>query len=268
MSVFGKYADFYDLYYARKDYAAETRFVLNLARRFGCRPRTVLDMGCGTGRHLEEFLKRGLTCDGFDRSEKMLSQARDRLAGRAVGLAQGDLTGFENGRTYDLVISMFAVMGYLTANDDLMAGLATARKHLRPGGLFIFDGWFGPAVLAQKPESRCHAYRDGGRTVTRRVSARLDPVRQRVNLRYDVVVQRGRRVLKTVRETHRMRFMFVQEMALALASAGLDLLHACPFMEPGGRLTTDTWNVTFVAAKRTISDKGWPINEAQRRKDG
>lgn len=154
--AFSEYSTFYDLYYARKDYAAEVDFVLELASRFGANPQNLLDMGCGTGRHLEEFVKRGLKCDGFDLSAEMLSQARERLPRTGVGLSEGNIIDFENGEQYDLVVAMFAVMGYLPDNARLIAGLRTAQKHLRPEGVFIFDGWFGPAVLAQKPEERCH----------------------------------------------------------------------------------------------------------------
>jgi SAM-dependent methyltransferase len=247
--VFSEYSDFYDLYYADKDYSAEVDFVLDLASRFGNAPKTLLDMGCGTGRHLAEFVKRGLECDGFDLSADMLSHARKRLVGTEVGLAPGNLTDFENGKQYDVVVSMFAVMGYLTQNEQLVAGLQTARKHLNPGGVFIFDGWFGPAVLAQRPEKRCHEYHNGQDTVMREVAPSLDPIRQIVTVHYNISVNRNSQIVKQFQEDHIMRFMFVQEMALLLEIAALKMVYCCPFLEPAGRLTTDTWNVTFVARK-------------------
>jgi len=245
--VFSEYAHFYDVYYADKDYGAEAQFVLDLASRFADAPKTLLDMGCGTGRHLAEFVKRGFACDGFDLSEDMLAQARRRLSGKPVDLAQANLTAFQNGKQYDLVVSMFAVMGYLVKNEDLIAGLRTARKHLRPRGIFVFDNWFGPAVLAQKPEQRRHEYKDGDRTIVRAVTPRLDPVGQNVTVNYEISVLRNGQVEKQTKEAHCMRFMFVQEMALAMQTAELELVHACPFMRPDDMLSTDTWNVTFVA---------------------
>lgn len=245
--VFSEYAHFYDLYYADKDYAAEVNFVLGLARQFADEPTDLLDMGCGTGRHLVEFAKRELKCDGFDLSEDMLTQARERLSATDVNLSQGNLASFDNGKDYDLLVSMFAVMGYLVKNEDLVAGLRTAKKHLRPGGVFIFDNWFGPAVLAQRPEERRHEYNDGRDTIVRAVSPELDPVGQNVTVNYTVTVSRDGNIIKQSQEAHCMRYMFVQEMALAMDTAGLQLLHFCPFMKPNDSLTTDTWNVTFVA---------------------
>jgi len=248
--VFSEYSDFYDLYYADKDYAAEVDFVLELAARVGNAPKTLLDMGCGTGRHLEEFAKHGLKCDGFDLSTEMLSHARKRLAGTGVGLSQGNLTDFQNGKQYDIVVAMFAVMGYLTENSQLAAGLETARKHLNPGGIFVFDGWFGPAVLSERPEKRCHQYKNGQDTITRDVTPHLDPVQQTVTVHYDVSTLKGGEVVgNRIQEDHIMRFMFVQEARFAMETAGLKFVHCCPFLEPEGELSLKTWNVTFVARR-------------------
>ena len=145
---------------------------------------------------------------------------------------------------------MFAVMGYLRDNKHLLAGLRTAQKHLRPEGVFIFDGWFGPAVLAQKPEERCHEYQDGQDTIVRKVTPSLDAIRQTVTVHYDVSVNRNGQIVKQIEEEHVMRFMFVQEMAFAMEAAGLNLIHYCPFLEPDGELSADTWNLSFVARRQ------------------
>jgi SAM-dependent methyltransferase len=247
--IFSKYATHYDLFYADKDYAAEVDFVLQLAVKFGVQPKTVLDMGCGTGRHLVELAKRGLKGDGFDRSEEMLRSAKRRLLGLDLQVTEGDIRTFRNGRQYDLVLAMFAVMGYLITNNDLLAGLETAYKHLHPTGLLIFDGWFGPAVLSQRPEARTHKYENGNQTVLRKVTPHLDPIGQVVQVHYEVNSREAERLERLSVEDHRMRFMFVQEMKLAMNTCGLDLIYVCPFMDLDGKLTTETWNATFVGCR-------------------
>jgi len=252
--VFSEYANYYDLYYAEKDYAAEVEFVLELASMHGVKPKTVLDMGCGTGRHLAEFHKRGLKCDGFDLSSEMHSHARKRLTGTGINLSQGNLIDFENGERYDILVALFAVMGYLTDNTQLAAGLETARKHLEPDGIFVFDGWFGPAVLFQQPEKRRHEYTNGQDTIVREVTPHLDPVDQTVTVHYDVYAKRDGQLVKQIQEDHIMRFMFVQEMKLAMERSGLELAYFCPFPEPNRKLTTNTWNVTFVGRRKGASN--------------
>lgn len=248
--AFSEYAHFYDLFYAGKNYAAEAEFILELSARFGLVPKTLLDMGCGTGRHLVEFVKRHVKCDGFDKSPEMLVQASRRLSGDNVTLTEANITDFENGKKYDLVVGMFAVFGYLIGNDQLLSGLRTAYKHLLPGGLFIFDGWFGPAVLTQKPEHRKHEYQDGQDTVVRKASPVLDSTNQTVTIHYEIMIKRKNRGLKRIDENHHVRFMFIQEMAIAMEYCNLELIHYCPFMMPDGKLTSGTWNVTFIARRK------------------
>ena len=65
----------------------------------------------------------------------MLAHARQRLSADNVTLTVADLTDFENGKSYDLVIAMFSVFGYLIDNNKFLSGLRTAIKHLIPGGL-------------------------------------------------------------------------------------------------------------------------------------
>jgi len=68
MTIFGDYARYYDVLYQDKDYAGEADFVLScLVRRQG-EPRTLLDLGCGTGRHGLEMARRGVSVTGVDMS--------------------------------------------------------------------------------------------------------------------------------------------------------------------------------------------------------
>ena len=66
---------------------------------------------------------------------------------------------FENyaRRHGDATVMMFAVLGYFPGNSDVQAALDSARRHLRPGGLFFCDMWYGPAVLSQRPSERITA---------------------------------------------------------------------------------------------------------------
>jgi hypothetical protein len=51
-------------------------------------------------------------------------------------------------------------MSYQTTDEALREALRGAADHLRPGGLFLFDVWHGPAVLAQRPSERVKEMED------------------------------------------------------------------------------------------------------------
>ena len=161
MKIFKKYADFYDSYYIDKDYESEANFVLDLAKQTSTPPpRTVLDIGCGTGGHLIPFAKKGLKVTGFDLSEAMINQARKKIKNSNIKakVKVDDARTYRDGKKYELVVAMFAVIGYLISNENFLAGLKTAMIHLSENGFFIFDVWFGPAVLHQMPETRIQEF--------------------------------------------------------------------------------------------------------------
>jgi len=66
---------------------------------------TVLDVGCGTGAHLEAYVDAGATCTGIDASPAMLEQARSRI-GDSAELILGDATElpFDDG-SFDLIFT-------------------------------------------------------------------------------------------------------------------------------------------------------------------
>jgi SAM-dependent methyltransferase len=249
---FQGYARFYDLLYATKSYDAEVAFVLDRITAAGKpAPRRMLDLGCGTGGHMAPLLQRGISVSGVDRSDVMVAQAKTKLAATAGGAAQklsvGDIREFRDGSTYDVVVSMFAVMGYLTSNNDFLKGLATARAHLNPGGLFLFDVWHGAAVLNELPETRIHQYRSPDGSTLKLVTPRLDCTKNVVSVHYRILTLDGNAVKADVEETHEMRFFFVPEIALMLGQAGFRLVEVCEFMHADRSPEIGTWNLAVVA---------------------
>lgn len=249
--VFGGYAGFYDTLYADKDYAAEVEFLSQVFERFGVSaPADVLDLGCGTGTHDLMLAQRGHSVVGIDRAPEMIALAEQKTRGDGVDVEfhVGDVRTVDVGRSFDTVISMFAVVSYQCSNDDLSAMLATARRHLVPGGIFVFDAWFGPAVLSQHPEERTRTLETpDGDLVTRTARPVLDVIGQTVEVFYDVTRSRDGAVIEQVRESHKMRFLFAREIAYFLECAGFEMEALGPFMELDREPTVDDWNISVVA---------------------
>jgi SAM-dependent methyltransferase len=251
MSVFGNYSKYYNLLYRDKDYRAEADFVDSLISRFGKFGGSVLELGCGSGGHAGFLAEKGYELHGVDLSAQMLCEARDRrsllpadVAARLV-FSQGDIRDVRVGRRFDSVISLFHVMSYQTRNEDLAAALATAREHLNPGGAFIFDCWYGPAVLTQRPETRVKRIRDTEIEVTRIAEPTLYPNECRVDVDYDVFVRDCRTgVVEELHETHRMRYLFAPEIELLAANAGFRVVQCGEWMSENGP-SASSWGVWF-----------------------
>src|SRR6478609_3000816 len=87
MSVFGAYSQYYDLLYKDKDYLGEASYVRSLIEQHYPGARSVLDLGCGTGRHALLLAESGYSITGVDRSAEMLSAAQTQLANASPALA-------------------------------------------------------------------------------------------------------------------------------------------------------------------------------------
>lgn len=257
--VFDKvYAGTYDALYQDKDYEAECDFLEQVFARYALAPiRTILDLGCGTGGHALPLAERGYTVTGVDRSETMLAEARRKAKSQrteSCDFVQGDIRTLDLGRTFDAVIAMFAVVSYQTTNEDLLATLRTARRHLNPGGLFVFDAWFGPTVLSEQPRDRYKIVEANGKRIIRFASPVMDVIAHTVQVRYKVLQLSKGRVVDEVDETHLVRFLFPQEVAHYLEDAGLQMIKICPFMALEDELTLRDWNMAIVAQRDLLDN--------------
>jgi SAM-dependent methyltransferase len=131
----------YDAIYSFKDYAADAARLTELIRARNPPARTLLDVACGTGKHLE-FLRDEFEVEGLDLDEGLLAVARERLG--AVPLHQGDMRDFALGRRFDAVTCLFSAIGHVADTDELDAAIASMARHLEPGGVLIVEPWLEP----------------------------------------------------------------------------------------------------------------------------
>ncbi|MBN1615000.1 MAG: class I SAM-dependent methyltransferase [Deltaproteobacteria bacterium] len=255
MTSFAEYSTFYDLFYRDKDYAGEARYISSLINRYRRRAESILEMGCGTAAHAVHLAEAGFRIHGIDRSAAMLAVARQRLkdlpqeSAERISLSRGDIRRYRSRKRFDAVIALFHVMSYQRSNADLMGAFGTARRHLEPDGIFIFDAWYGPAVLTERPEVRRRRFEDDSRIVTRIAEPFLHPNENIVEVHYRISAEdKQKGSTAQFEESHFMRYLFHPEVALMSASSGFDLTAAFAWLtdrKPG----FDSWYACFVCRK-------------------
>lgn len=248
MSIFGRYADWYDLFYADKDYRAEADYVSRILHQHGVAGPSLLEIGCGTGAHASWLASDGWQVYGIDRSEEMLTQARGRFAGKeaVAEFHLGDARDFNLSRQFDAVVSLFHVMSYQAEAGDIESALRSVRRHLRPNGLFLFDFWFGPAVLAQKPESRTRTIEDKRYRVVRVATPTLHNAQSIVDVRYDFdITDKYHGAQSELDELHRMRYLFPDEIDSMAKAMGFRLDGLTEWMSECAP-TEQSWNACAI----------------------
>ena len=229
MKLFGDYADYYDLFYEDKDYRSEAAYVDRVIRRLNPEARKLLELGCGTGKYCRAFSEMGYVVAGLDQSSRMVRRAEKRLNGSAgstagVRLAVGDMRSYREDGRYDAVVALFHVMSYLRTQDDLIAAFTTARSHLKPGGLFLFDCWHGHGVLNDPPKNPVKIVENDRVRALRRTTAVMQPSENAVHVRFDIELLDKETLAKTtLAENHWMRYLFAPEIENIGAKTGLKL---------------------------------------------
>jgi ubiquinone/menaquinone biosynthesis C-methylase UbiE len=102
-------------------------------------PGRLLDLGCGTGRSLAEFSRRGFECVGIDLSRESLAVAAERTAQTTppVALLQGNLCDLDclpDGE-FDYALLLFGTLGMVSGRENRRQVVENARRVLKPGGL-------------------------------------------------------------------------------------------------------------------------------------
>jgi SAM-dependent methyltransferase len=250
MKVFGKeYSWAYDCLYKDKDYIKECDFIESIFRRYRLKVRRVLDLGCGTGGHALILAKRGYEVVGVDRSGEMLNIARSKAKKAKLPLKfiQGDITKLNLGEKFDAVISMFAVIGYQTTDENILKSFCVANKHLFPGGIFLFDCWHGKAVLSQKPVACLRDVRLDGKRTIRFTNSSMQAERNMVKVEFKVLNFTKNQLIGESHEVHLIRFLFLNEIRSFLKKSKFGKPCFYPFLKLGKKLTKDDWNMTVAA---------------------
>lgn len=251
LPVFNAYARYYDLLYRDKDYAAEADYVARLIRRFNHQAQSILELGSGTGIHASLLTEKGFTVQGIERSPEMLARSQtlgesiDRPSDRLT-FSQGDIRQIRLGKQFDVAIALFHVISYQATNEDVTAAFETAKHHLNHDGVFIFDVWYGPAVLTERPSVRIKRMADEHIAITRLAEPVLRSDKNIVDVNYHVFAKKlDTNAIQEMKETHVMRYFFKPEIERIAVQAGFNLIHAEEWLT-GAAISNATWGACFV----------------------
>lgn len=242
--VFDAYSNYYNLLYKTKDYEGEVEYITKLLSRYNKKVDTILELGCGTGKHAIILAKKGFKVHGIDMSDKMLEHIKGDIS-----FEKDDVRTYRTNRKFDAVISLFHVASYQTTNEDLLNYFKTAAEHLDKGGIFIFDCWWGPAVLSVKPEKRVKELEDENVKIIRHAVPVVHIEQNIVDVNYTInIEEKSSGKKEKLEETHRMRYLFKPEIELMINLANLRLIREEEWMS-GDKLSENSWSACFIGEK-------------------
>ena len=244
------YAEIYDLLYYAKDYEGEADVIEKVIRQHTPAARKILDYGCGTGNHAKALALRGYELFGVDKSENTLEVARQKLKGRTdVHLFHADERDAVGPGSIDVCITLFDVLSYMNANDEIIAFLDYVRNVLKDRGLMIFDFWYGPGVIHLRPEKRWKEYVVGERKILRLTTPEHDDLNCVVSVKHEILMSEKDRIINRMIDTHTMRYFFKNEIFLFLKCCGFEVLHFGTWEDLYATPGNTAWSALVVAQK-------------------
>ncbi len=263
MSSFNEgYAAYYDLLYRDKDYAGEAKFVRDLLRLHAPKARSLIELGCGTARHARLLLAEGYRVLGVDLSHQMIARAEAESAQlparqrKQLRLAQGDVSQFQTDEQFDAAISLFHVVNYQLTHEALCGYFETAARAVRPGGVLVFDFWYGPAVLSDRPAVRIKRVETPEVRLTRLAEPSVEVNRNLVTVNYTLIAQqRTSGTSREFTERHTVRYLFLLELEQLACGAGFTVVDAGQWLtrQP---LSDRTWFGYLVLRKAKARQAG------------
>ena len=141
MEAYRNLAVSYDRLTSDVDYEAVVAFYRQILETEDLRPRTAVDLACGTGSVAMLLAKQGLRVTAVDMSEDMLcvaAQKAQELDDPPRFVCQ-KLQQLRLLRGVDLAVCALDSMDYITDPKDCEEAIRRVYKVLNPGGCFIFD---------------------------------------------------------------------------------------------------------------------------------
>lgn len=243
--IFKDYAAYYDLLNKDKDYKTEAKNIHQHIQDHCPDAKSILNLGCGTGSHDFEFEKLNYEITGVDLSEEMIKIANDKKQNHKASaeFCVGDLKKLRLNKKFDVVVSLFHVMSYQTTNEDLRLAIETASLHLNKNGIFIFDCWYGPGVLADPPGIRHRVLENEHFRIHRIAKPLLHSQSNSVDVHFTILVyNKISHQFYEVEELHTMRYLFLPDIDFLVSNSKFNIELENKTIEP-------SWNTLFILKK-------------------
>ncbi len=251
-----KYAEIYDVLHEGKPYRAEADFVINLGKTYLKRqPKSLIDLACGTGRHLVELAKNEIQIQGNDLSEGMLHRAQERLDEHFIKnctLTRSPMQSVQPAKgfgKFDIASAYYTAVGYLVEPQELDLFFRNLKFILAPDGLFFADFWHGPQMSVGFSASRTREAHSSVLDVKRTSFTSHVPEKNALAVNFEFDVKRkGADSKEILKESHIVRYHSLPEIESILLAHGFKLLESGPFFDEATDLSK-AWNFYICAQK-------------------
>jgi SAM-dependent methyltransferase len=178
--------------------------------------RRLLELGSGTGRVLLPLAARGVAVRGIELSSEMVDRMREKPGGENVAVDVGDMSDFELGEQFDIVLLAYNTLFSLTTQERQVQCIGCAARHLAPGGKLVLE-CYAPYPMTKLPAKNVLTYGLTADEVTL-MPTQHNEVEQTLEVNIVILRQDGIRLYPSL-----ARYAWPPELDLMAQLAGLEL---------------------------------------------
>jgi SAM-dependent methyltransferase len=206
---------------------------------------SVVDIGCGNGRHVFAFKDLGYEATGVDNSLAMLLAAGQRNEGRAepANFLHADMRELPTDAKYDAVVCLGSSYGYFEDEVNKQV-LCTLRDLLRPGGKLVIQVFNRDYVASRLP---CRSWWASSRGMIVD-EAEMNYFANRLRVHRTIVIDDGR----NFEHYMFMKAFTLHDLGKSMSSVGLKVLEVSGSRDTRGRFYgSESPDIWIVAERRS-----------------
>lgn len=214
--MYAEDAELYDKIYSWKDYKQEVQEISDILKEYGYTKGKLLDIGCGTAKHLQYF-SDSFTKEGLDLSKQLIEVARKNNP--ELSFYVDDMTQFDTGKTYDVIVSLFSSIGYVQTQEKLQKTFERVYAHLDQKGIAIIEPWIAPKDFSAR--TSLNTYEDENTKLARMINSKQQG--KLSVLEIDWLISVNKEKTRHLYEEHKMGLFSKEETMRAASNAGLHI---------------------------------------------
>ncbi len=130
---------YYHILYKSRSKNEASDFIKNIISKLSLKPiESVLDLGCGNGRHSTSLSNHFELVHGIDISSENILLAKENKK-ENLKFFISDMRNFDTKTQYGYIFNLFTSFGYFKKNEDNINVLKSCFNHLNKNGLLFID---------------------------------------------------------------------------------------------------------------------------------
>lgn len=251
IKCFGKeYSKIYDLLYINKNYDKETNLIKKIFKKYLLKSKSLLDLGCGTGKYSNLMTKLKLDVVGVDRSSHMLNVAKKKYKkNKKLSFIKSSIQNMNLGRKFDIILALFHIFSYNTSEREIDKFFSKSYLHLNKGGILIFDFWYENGVFNLQTPLKVREINDTRYKIVRVTHSKwFKKINQIFDIMDCIVLDKKSKKVSKFQEIHKMRYFNLKTIKKKLSKNKFKLLKSLD-LQTGKSVTSSSWGALVVAKK-------------------